>query len=57
MALTIRLLGPPRELTVRALAHRARLGDRRASVAAPSPALDVDNPALHRLLAPEGVVA
>jgi hypothetical protein len=57
MALTIRLLGPPRELTVRALAHRARLGDRRASVAAPSPALDVDNPALHRPLVPEGVVA
>jgi hypothetical protein len=55
MALTIRLLGPPRELTVRALAHRARLGDRRASVAAP--ALDVDDPALHRRLAPEGVVA
>jgi hypothetical protein len=26
-------------------------------VAAPSHALDVDNPALHRPLAPEGVVA
>jgi len=49
--------GAMQELTVRALAHRARLGDRRAAVAAPSAALDVDNPALHRLLAPEGVVA
>ena len=45
MALTIRLSGPP------------RLGDRRAAMAAPCAALDVDNPALHRLLTPEGVVA
>jgi len=46
-----------RELVVRALLHRARLGDPGARVAAGSLAAQIDNPALHRLLAQDSLLA